>query len=102
MSQTAAIWLVIVAAFLAANLPFVNERWLLAGPRPQQGSKPLWARLGASLLLCLAVAGMALALEHRAEHYYPSGRESHAVTCALFFTLAFPRFFPRPSVLHPP
>ena len=92
MSQTAAIWLVIVAAFLAANLPFLDERWLLAGPRPQPGSKPLWARLGELLLLYFAVGGMALALEHRAGQIYPQGWEFYAVTWALFLTLAFPGF----------
>jgi len=40
MTQTAAIWLVIAAAFAAANLPFLSERWLIAGPRVKGGPKP--------------------------------------------------------------
>lgn len=92
MSQTAAIWLVILVALLAANLPFLSERWLLAGPRPQHGAKPLWARLGELLLLYFVVGGMALLLERRAGQIYPQGWEFYAVTGALFLTLAFPGF----------
>jgi hypothetical protein len=32
MSLTASVWLVIIAALIAANLPFVNHRWLVVGP----------------------------------------------------------------------
>ncbi len=91
MSQTAAIWLVILAALVAANLPFFNERWLLAGPRPQ-AAKPLWGRLLELVLLYFIVGGMALALERRAGQIYPQGWEFYAVTGALFLTLAFPGF----------
>ncbi|HCL87751.1 MAG TPA: DUF2818 domain-containing protein, partial [Comamonadaceae bacterium] len=45
MTQTAAIWLVIAAAFAAANLPFLSERWLIAGPRVKGGPKPFGMRL---------------------------------------------------------
>ena len=43
MTQTAAIWLVILAALVAANLPFVNDRWLVVGARAAQG-KPFYVR----------------------------------------------------------
>lgn len=91
MTQTASIWLVILAAFFAANLPFLNERWLLAGPRLAK-AKPLWGRLLELLLLYGLVGGLALALERRAGQIYLQGWEFYAVTGALFLTLAFPGF----------
>ena len=44
MSITASIWLVIVAGFVAANLPFLNQRLLGIVP-VGMGAKPLWQRL---------------------------------------------------------
>jgi len=83
---------VILAALVAANLPFLNERWLLLGPVPAAHSKPMWARLAELLVLYFLVGGLALALEHRAGQIYPQGWEFYAVTGALFLTLAFPGF----------
>ena len=76
---------------MAANLPFINQRWLLAGPLAQP-QKPLWGRLLELLLMYLLVGAMALALEHRAGQIYTQGWEFYAVTGALFLTLAFPGF----------
>jgi len=91
MSQTASIWLVIVAALVAANLPFVNQRWLVVGPRAQ-ARKPLAARLAEMVLFYFLVGGLALLLERRAGQIAPQGWEFYAVTIALFATLAFPGF----------
>lgn len=91
MSQTASVWLVIVAAFVAANLPFVNQRWLAVGPKAQP-RKPLAARLVEMVLFYLLVGGLALLLERRAGQIAPQGWEFYAVTATLFATLAFPGF----------
>lgn len=91
MSQTASIWLVIVAALVAANLPFLNQRWLVVGPAAQP-AKPLWGRLGEMVLLYLLVGGLGLLLERRAGQTYPQSWEFYAVTATLFVTLAFPGF----------
>jgi hypothetical protein len=99
VSQTASIWLVILAAFCAANLPFLNERWLLAGPRSQD-IKPLWGRLAELALLYTLVGGLALALEQRAGQIYSQGWEFYAVTGTLFLTLAFPGFVYRYLAKH--
>lgn len=89
----------ILAALVAANLPFINERWLIAGPiaGPQAGPdsprhKPLWGRLIELFILYLLVGLMAVALEHRAGQISPQGWEFYAVTGTLFLTLAFPGF----------
>lgn len=91
MSLTASVWLVIVAALVAANLPFLNHRWLIVGPlaRPQKG---LAIRLLELVLLYFLVGGFALLLERRAGQIAPQGWEFYAVTGTLFVTLAFPGF----------
>lgn len=91
MTQTGSIWLVIVLALVAANLPFVNDRWLLVGASAQ-GRKPLFARALELLALYFVVGAFALALEKRAGQIAPQGWEFYAVTGALFVTLAFPGF----------
>lgn len=90
MSQTASIWIVILAAFAAANLPFVNDRLLALVPL--SGGKPLVMRLGELVLMYFLVGGLGLLLEHRAGQIAPQGWEFYAVTAALFITFAFPGF----------
>jgi hypothetical protein len=92
VTQTASIWLIILAALVAANLPFMNERWLVAGPVAPAHRKPLWGRLAELVLLYFVVGGLALLLERRAGQIYPQGWEFYAITATLFLTLAFPGF----------
>lgn len=90
MSQTASVWLVVLAAVVAANLPFLNQRLLgvLAMARP----KTLPIRLVELVLLYFAVGGLGLLLEHRAGQIAPQGWQFYAITGALYLTLAFPGF----------
>lgn len=92
MTQTASIWLVILAALVAANLPFMNERWLIAGPVAALQKKPMWGRLLELVLMYVIVGLLALLLERRAGQIYPQGWEFYAITATLFVTLAFPGF----------
>lgn len=91
MSLTGSVWLVIIAAFVAANLPFVNHRWLVVGPVAAP-RKPLAGRLAELVLCYFLVGGLALLLERRAGQIAAQGWEFYAVTAALFLTLAFPGF----------
>lgn len=90
MSQTASVWLVIVAAFAAANLPFVNQRLFGFWPLAQPKSLPI--RLVELVLMYCAVGALGLLLEKRAGQIAPQGWEFYAVTGALFITFAFPGF----------
>ncbi|MEO8248904.1 MAG: DUF2818 family protein [Burkholderiales bacterium] len=90
MSQSASVWLVILAALLAANLPFMNERVLAMFPLARR--KPLGLRLVEMVLLYFAVGAVALALEQRAGRIFPQGWEFYAITGTLFVTFAFPGF----------
>lgn len=98
MSQTGSIWLVIVLAFFAANLPFVNQR--LLGVVPLARAKSLALRLAELVALYFLVGGLGLALEQRAGQIAPQGWEFYAVTGALFVTLAFPGFIWRYLFKH--
>ncbi|QXZ10175.1 DUF2818 family protein [Comamonas sp. Y33R10-2] len=91
MSITASIWLIILAALVAANLPFINQRFGVIGP-VASGRKSLWIRLLEMLVLYLLVGGLGLLLERRAGQISPQGWEFYAVTGTLFLTLAFPGF----------
>jgi hypothetical protein len=90
VSNTVSVWLVIVVAFLAANLPFVNQR--LLGLLPLKRRKPLALRLAELVLLYFLAGGLGLLLENRAGQIAPQGWEFYAITGALFITFAFPGF----------
>jgi len=79
VSLTGSVWLVIVAALVAANLPFVNQRWMVVGPSAAAG-KPLVGRLAELILLYFLVGGLALLLERRAGQIAPQGWEFYAIT----------------------
>lgn len=90
MNQTASVWLVVVLALLAANLPFISNRLLLvyrlAAP------KNLAVRLVELVFWYFLVGGVALLLEQRLGQIAPQGWEFYAVTGTLFITFAFPGF----------
>ena len=90
MTQTASIWLVLVLAFCAANLPFLTQRVL--GLVALARGKNLAIRLAELVLLYFIVGGIGLALEKHAGQISPQGWEFYAVTGALFLTFAFPGF----------
>jgi hypothetical protein len=90
MTHTYSVWLVLITAFIASNLPFLNDRWLAVLPR--RAPKTLWQRLAELVLLYFVVGALGLALEQDAGQIAPQGWEFYAVTGALFLTLAFPGF----------
>jgi Protein of unknown function (DUF2818) len=91
VSQTASIWLVIVAGFVAANLPFVLDRHVLA-VWPLKVPKSLGVRLAELVAWYFIVGAIGLALENRVGQIAPQRWEFYAITGALFLTFAFPGF----------
>jgi len=91
VSQSGLVWLVILAACVAANLPFVNQRILAVGPALLPHKK-LLLRLVELVVLYLLVGGLALLLEKGVGQIAPQGWEFYAVTGAMFIVLAFPGF----------
>jgi hypothetical protein len=91
LSSSAAIWLVLLIAVVAANAPFLTERLLLVGPR-RLPRKALGWRLVELLLLYAATLGVGFMLEARQGQRQPQGWEFYAASLCLFITLAFPGF----------
>ncbi|HVR54169.1 MAG TPA: DUF2818 family protein [Pseudorhodoferax sp.] len=98
MAPNAAVWLVILAAVVAANLPFLTQRLFLA-LRLAQGKSLAW-RLLELLAYYLLVGLLGLLLERNVGRIAPQGWEFYAVTAALFVTLAFPGFVWRYLLKH--
>jgi hypothetical protein len=98
MSQTASVWLVVVLALLAANLPFISNR-LLAVFRLAQ-PKALAIRLAEMVFWYFMVGGLGLFLEQRLGQIAPQGWEFYAITGTLFITFAFPGFVYRYLFKH--
>jgi hypothetical protein len=99
VSQGASVWVVLLVALAAANLPFVNER--LFGLVPLPGcTKSLSLRLAELLLLYFLAGGIGLLFERRVGQIAPQGWEFYVVTGALFIVLAFPGFTWRYLLKH--
>lgn len=90
MDQSVAVWLVLVAAVVAANLPYFNERVLLVGPR--QAPKAAWWRLLELVLMAAVTFALGSLLEARIGQRHEQGWEFYAAGACLFITLGFPGF----------
>lgn len=90
MNQATSVWLVVLLALLAANLPFISNRLLLV--YRLEDSKNLAVRLAELVFWYFVVGGMALLLEQRLGQIAPQGWEFYAITGTLFITFAFPGF----------
>ena len=89
-SQTVSVWLLLLAALIAANLPFVSQRLLAVVPLKQP--KSLALRLAELVTYYFIAGGLGLLLEQRAGQVAQQGWEFYAITGALFITFAFPGF----------
>jgi hypothetical protein len=98
MTQTASVWLVVVLALLAANLPFLSNRLLAVIPLARP--KILALRLAEMVFWYFVVGGIGLFLEQRAGQIAPQGWEFYAITATLFITFAFPGFVYRYLFKH--
>ncbi|AYQ29004.1 MULTISPECIES: DUF2818 family protein [unclassified Polaromonas] len=90
MTQTASVWLVVLLALLAANLPFVSNR--LFAVYALKSSKNLAIRVGELVIWYFIIGGVGLYLEQLTGQIAPQGWEFYAVTGTLFITFAFPGF----------
>jgi hypothetical protein len=90
MNQAPAVWLVLLLAAVAANLPFISQRILIVGPRPAH--KALGWRLLEWLLAAALTLVAGFLLESRIGQRQPQGWQFYAAFACLFATLAFPGF----------
>lgn len=91
MSQSSTIWIVILAACIAANLPFSSDRIFGIGPLLHP-YKSLLVSILEFFFLYFLVGGSALLLEKNSGQIYPQGWEFYVVTLVLFIAMAFPGF----------
>ena len=100
MTTTATAWLLIAVAFIAANLPWLSERFLFV-IRPWGGMKRAWQRWVEWLVLYGIVGGIAFGLEKKATgEIYAQDWEFYAVTFCLFLVFALPGFIYRHDLKH--
>ncbi|WP_349743496.1 DUF2818 family protein [Roseateles cavernae] len=90
MDQSAAVWLVLLVAVIAANAPYFSSRVLLLGPK--RVAKPFGWRALELLLLALLTLALGFALESYQGQRQPQGWEFYAAALCLFITLGFPGF----------
>jgi hypothetical protein len=99
MAQGFNIWLLVVLALVAANLPFVSQRLLGVIPL-RQHRKNLAARLAELAFWYVVIGFVGRGMEAAAGQVHTQGWQFYAVTAALFVTLAFPGFVYRYLTRH--
>jgi hypothetical protein len=98
VTQTFAVWIVVLVAFSAANFPFISQR--LFGAIATHAPKTLGMRLGEMIVYYFLAGGLALFLENRAGQIAPQTWEFYAITATLFVTFSFPGFVYRYLFKH--
>lgn len=96
-----AIIALLIAAFVTANLPWLNERFLLLMVPPTNTGKRVWMRLLEwFILLCLWLL-LALGMERKVlGENYQQGWEFYAVLICLYAVFALPGFIYRHDLYH--
>lgn len=84
-------WFVIILAAFAANLPFLNERFLSVFTLNKL-NKPIRVRLLELAIFYIVVRIIAFQLEAHIGNVFPQRWEFYAITFCLFIVLAFPGF----------
>jgi hypothetical protein len=93
MNQTAAVWLLILLAFIAANVPFLNHRvFAVWQPKSLPVPKAFWFRAFELLVLYFVVGTVGIAFERLIGNVFTQRWEFYAITGTLFVTFAFPGF----------
>lgn len=90
MNTADEVLIVLVVGLVLANLPFVNERLFVVGPR--RDNKHLGWRLLELVLGCGLCMGLGFALEANLGQRHPQGWAFYAAMGSLFLTFAFPGF----------
>jgi hypothetical protein len=92
MTSTATTWVLLIFAFIAANLPWLNNK-LFFFRTPASGAKWAGWRWLEWLLLYFVTGALALGLEQKLNgEIYAQGWEFYAVTLCLFLVFALPGF----------
>lgn len=94
------IWLLIVVALIAANLPWLSEKFFFVFA-PPGGAKRAWMRFLEWFVLYLLLGAIALGLERKITgQIHVQDWEFYAVTLCLFLIFALPGFIYRHDLKH--
>lgn len=92
MSEQTAVWILLLLAFMAANLPWLSDR-LFFILRPASGQKQTVYRLLEWLLMYFIAGGIALGVEQKVTgDAHAQDWEFYAVTACLFIIFSLPGF----------
>jgi len=83
--------LLLILAFIAANLPFLVERVFFV-VKPKKDSKNVAWRLLELVVMFFVVGGIAILLESRLGDIHKQNWEFYAVNASLFVVFAYPGF----------
>ena len=83
--------IILIMAFVAANLPFMLERRLFVLPQGEHGKSLVW-RMLELVLMYFAVGGIAWLVEKNLGPVHPQHWEFYATTACLFLVFAYPGF----------
>lgn len=83
--------LLLILAFVAANLPFLIERIFFV-VKPKTSSKGLAWRLLELVVMFFVVGGIAMLLESKLGPVHSQNWEFYAVNASLFVVFAYPGF----------
>lgn len=91
MSQQAAVWLLLLIGLVAANLPWIGERFFfVVAPK---GGKRIWMRLLEWLVLYAVVGLVAVGMERKFYgEIHSQNWEFFVVTVCLFLVFSLPGF----------
>lgn len=103
MNQTIAVWLLLVLALIAANIPFMNDRLLAIVPlkasatqgnqnHAARASKSFWLRLFEMILLYVLIGLLGYSFESALGNPFKQKWEFYAITFSLFLVMGFPGF----------
>ena len=99
MSQSLVVWVLLLLAFVAANLPWISDRIFLVFA-PKQ-AKRAWLRLVEWVVLYAVLGTLALGLEQKLTGgYHAQSWEFYTVTFCLFLVFALPGFIYRYDLKH--
>ena len=92
MSVSTSVWILIVVLFIAANLPWLSERFLIF-IQPEGQQKKIWMRLLEWLLLYFICGLLAVGIEKKMTgEVHTQDWEFYVVGFFLFMIFAFPGF----------
>jgi len=91
--STLLITVIVVLAFVAANLPWLSDKVLGLVAIAKYSPKPVWIRLIEWLILYFVLGGIALGFESKLNgQIHPQDWEFYTITLCIFFVLSVPGF----------